>query len=372
MEHRPLRLGIVGGSISTGCCLPSFFESGSKAGNDSFAGLLAQARVGGMPLQVSNQAEGASGSSLASYCALDWFDADEPLDYLLIEFAANDLYLSTSSCHSADAKLLDTPKASMERLLLNWRAARPTTALVILHVCGPSKALRAAHCDDHDDNLTAAYGAHGISLRRSLSPEQFSAISWDRMGIHPDAAGHRAIADLVLDLLRQHASASASAGSALPLAHSPPAAGLARDAWRCRMCRSDAACPALRPMGNGGAGGGFRLSGRQLSYSHIVKVGWVGNRTGDEVSFHVGRARPVLLGLLCSYENVGVANVSLDHVSHQIDLQWRKKSSQMCVMPFAGDGASGVLSIRVASRDHGARAPGQADGRHPTAQLECL
>ena len=61
----------------------------------------------------------------------------------------------------------------------------------------------------------------------------------------------------------------------------------------------------------------------------------------------------MLLGLLCSYDNVGVANVSLDHVSHQVDLQWRKKSSQMCVMPFAGDGASGVLSIRVASRDHG-------------------
>ena len=88
---QPIRIGIVGGSISAGCCLDTYFDA---PGNDSYptassyGGLLATTQLDSRRLIINNQAESATGSSLASFCSVDWFD--EPLDYLLIEFAAND------------------------------------------------------------------------------------------------------------------------------------------------------------------------------------------------------------------------------------------------------------------------------------------
>ena len=122
---QPIRIGIVGGSISAGCCLDTYFDA---PGNDSYptassyGGLLATTQLDSRRLIINNQAEGATGSSLASFCSVDWFD--EPLDYLLIEFAANDASaLARRAAAPGAAAAADEARAAMERLLRNWRLA---------------------------------------------------------------------------------------------------------------------------------------------------------------------------------------------------------------------------------------------------------
>ena len=104
-----------------------------------------------------------------------------------------------------------------------------------------------------------------------------------------------------------------------------------------------------------------------------VKYGWIGTARGAVATFAVPAYSRVLVSLLCSYENVGTANVTLrravadDEASGRsanallaapvpnaplaLDMQWEQHSSQQCFAEVGTSGAGVHLLIVAVTSD---------------------
>ena len=254
------------------------------------------------------------------------------------------------------------------------------------------------------------------SLKRRLYPvggnETFDAVRW--IGPHPDPFGHMAAARILTHALRPLLSVPRGdrkrrAAGTLRVGLPPPlfldeAAEHPDRPWDCQACAfsSEAArrtfveirppadgdvprCEGLHPLAVAGfvvhAGSGLSASTTAGTAGTLAKIGWLGRQRGDHIAFAVplpsgavrqeparplseGQAVRVLLAMLCSYENVGAADVWLqwrdskrrddmsssarrgpaddvgngpwDAIVHAndrtVDLRWSSHTSQLCLV----------------------------------------
>lgn len=319
---RNISIGVLGGSISVGADLADV--------KHAYPNVLRSSHR----LTVRNYAIRATGVAQPSFC-LDAMVESLP-DVLLVEFAANDGHYghwhglrSVASTAGAASHALD-PLASMERLL---RRLPVQTTVLLLYICAPEFARTQRTEAKHQRNCSApsasqrclgtceglwapvarAYNLTELSVRQTHNT---SRVRWHR-GVHPDAAGHYAMAGLVArELVRraqitassQSAAAGGDGGGAHVHAHAVsqpawhrPARPAFLDAtweqpdvpWACGTCDWHG-CVGLPPVQNDGfvlAGDAAVLARRTLgnvsvqSDGHVRKFGWSSAKAGASISF---------------------------------------------------------------------------------------
>lgn len=367
----PLTIGVVGGSISfchgvsTPACYPSLL---SRVPN----------------ITVYNRAFPGVGAAMPSFC----LDAllPEHADVLVVETAANDGALGSLTAGSAL-----TPLNSMERLIRRMLLTRPRTHILLLYVCAPyikSKKVRnlgSGPCEGLYTNLTRHYAPtrrlSEVTLRSAAPLRVIQHLEWSGGGwlkIHPPADAHAAIAQLVFAEAIAHRppdrGQSMESAAVPPLVlpstlptplHLDPEFERVDEAWRCRTCGWHDCAHLSSPVSNTGFSvqapwGKLWQGERGYGVGQLRKFGWLGTAAGARVAFAVPSSSQILLAMLCSYENVGVAAAWIAPAGSSFDteapnavtlpLRWRDDSSQQCVVSVGTSGVGPhVVWLQVAS-----------------------
>ena len=353
---KALKIGILGGSIS--------FGDSVQIGK-SYPELLSA-----KGLTVYNRAIPATGVALPSFCVDELLP--EQTDFLVIEYAVNDGHfgtwhtetiVSTRSEGGQRTEIELDPLGSMERLIRHVRRTRPNTVPLILYIC-PSKE-RLHPCDGLYSPVARHYGVQELSIAALLGPRIDTSVMWNMH--HPDPVGHAAAALLVMRTLnerRQMASPNLPPPAYLPAWDSPHAD------WLCHTC-DWAGCDKLQPTHRAG----FELRGfesqaiapsRGASNEQMRKAGWAASQRASSVAFGVPPSSRVLAALLCSYENVGSAELAFSSGGAQsapaapsawrtVDLVWTKQTSQQCIVDAGISPAdAGLLWVQSGPNARGA------------------
>ena len=428
IARRNLSIAILGGSIS----------AGSGVGIHGTYGYLLQAHS--QRLRVLNRAVRATSSALPSFC-LDQL-VSERIDAVLIEYAVNDggfldanlagsvLSESSPATAAGHAPTEDTsiagailgavsasragasrlsplasiggqrldPMVSMERLLRRIRLSWPHAIPLLLYMCPRVKqdarqggavhngGDRTKRCEGLYSDLARLYNVTELSMRQTLGDTNESMITYAQR-IHPDCAGHTAMASAVIRELTASVRALVKPRSAHRLVRLALGAGSAGAAgaeaarggdadfavatqsplppprhmdaawervdtvWGCRTC-DWAGCASLQPKqySSGFERRGFagvfvprtiynattgEWRGNYAAHPFDVhKYGWSAHAVNETISFAVRRGAHVQVAFLCSYQSVGVAAVTAGRGSRErlLELQWSDMSSQQCVL----------------------------------------
>lgn len=256
--------------------------------------------------RVLNYAVPATPSSIISYC-VESTVRERDVDLFLIEFAMNDLHSQRFNGDGAmDNGKRTSAGAAMARLLrriaLAWPAA--SVALLFLHEA-------ALHVYDGHH----LYGATRIHVMVNKTFD----------GIHPTMDEHRRIAQAVRARM-QHLPFPALR---VPRVEAEPR-------WVC-VNASEMRSAAVR---------GFALRSRPRRFWDPERVAWVSNRTGDALEYGFPRADRVNLVFLCSYWDVGRADVQVGDAWRAVSLRWNMSSSQQCL--FSTAVSASRVRVRVA------------------------
>ena len=327
---RSMTIGVVGGSIS--------FGSGVSKGA-RYSDLLAKH----LNITVMNEALPATQVHFISFC-LDSVMPHVDLDFLVVEYAANDCGASSEKMltESSDGNYSTTllPMASMERLLRRVQITMPLTRIIMLYVCGPKSC---SNCNGLYSTLADRYRI------LEVSPTAVGISIHFPDGIHPDEAGHIAIARLV-----GHAVTSLD-NRLKPFAQQsmlPPPVYRSTwersdEVWSCRTCTHEN-CDSLTPVSSKG----FSVDRQHLSTNPVFhKWGYSAVLPSSEIRFSLSTSGGhVLLSFLCSYHDVGKAVVGLElggrvYRTTTVDLLWQQRSSQQCVSNIGAYYPGSVLII---------------------------
>jgi hypothetical protein len=221
----------------------------------------------------------------------------------------------------------------------------------ILAVC----KYQSTYCENIFESVANHYRAAGVFtislMKHGNRTRDRNQGQWFQSSHHPTASGHSEIAELVARAIGRDQANSKSSCADLP-----PARWLSASwehpnkPWQCHAC-SYTVCPRLQPIA--GTVRGFHLhgvmshGGSRVSLSEgkgMGKVGWLATQPGSTVVFNVNGGQhgaTVLLATLCSYENVGMADIFLTASDtmmaplfrpwHSLDMQWAPRSSQQCL-----------------------------------------
>jgi hypothetical protein len=216
-RHRPpLRIGVVGGSISWG--------SAVKRGVEDWPSLVTTFLNQYYPnanISLTNGCVPATPASFTSACLQNLVPQDA--DLVFVEFAVNESGAGEKQEPSAD----DLRRAAIryERLLRKLLSLPRRPAVVLLHLPAVGMTMGLSHpwcrqynqtAEDHLATVGDYYDAPSVSLRKAIwrlarQPDSRHAMNFTDFFsdtqkqpydfIHPLGPGHRAIADLVLHAL---------------------------------------------------------------------------------------------------------------------------------------------------------------------------
>ena len=330
-------VGIIGGSVSHGH---------GVAPGQRYGDVLSRMHN----MHVVNRAVRASGCAMASFCIDQMFAAD--LDVLVIEFAPNDGAMARSS----NVGLLSTgalapPLQSMERLLRRLKRDRPGTLPILLYMCAPG----LSPCEGLFGPVARHYGVSEISLADEPGSKE---VTWQFA--HPDAKGHSMAAKLIVRAVKAARDSLTSQPQGPLMKPLLPTAIWLNSSWEsidkpwhCASCDTKG-CQHLPVEGTAR---GFECKDYTLTdhlHTPQGKFGWAGSSRGAVVAFKVRSRSKVLVALLCSYTNVGIAGIGLglssrgiEHrTARELDLRWESHSSQHCLAE-AGESGKGAHTLWV-------------------------
>lgn len=381
----PLKIGVLGGSISWGAQLDNRIK-------ERYSTLLALT----LNATVINRAVPATGVSTPSLCLELILPKWRSLDVVVIEYNFNDAAVSTPI--ATEDGIAISALASLERLIrmLLSQHERPHPPLIIvLAVCEWSRSA----CETFYRNVTAYYRPTGCVVERSIHDGSTKSMrhverpffNHSMLGHwHPTKWGHAALGTLLTDTIR---NLRPSWVSGTPLLGPPPrlppprwlaeGSGVGRGdaSWKCLACSyTEGECPGLKPA----EANGFmlhmlqELTGTGVEGRGKVKPGWRAVAAGSSLVVALGTAeapRLVVLEALCSYENVGSASARLvttgsrdvtrfysnSTVATPVDFRWESNSSQHClkVIGHAPSHNEVWLHLNVTSKEGGMRGKNQ-------------
>ena len=328
----PLRVGVVGGSISWGAELENLLV-------DRWPSRLADylPRQVARNIKVENRAMPATSVALPSFCLESMVMPEASrLDFLFVEYNFNDAFGMEQDVALGGASL--GPESSMERLIRTVLSSSERPPWIgIVAVCRAWQ-----RCESIFSEVANHYSASGvfeISLHRDGHPSFTRSPSYRPGGWpffnashHPNRVGHGEIARLAAEQMKLRLSVSpmAGRGQSRACARLPPPRWITSSweipgvPWDCRACWYFD-CPRLPaiplPPGELPEASRFELV-RPVSdkgdegprEAGLGKLGWLATREGSTVGFELdggADGATVILAALCSYDNVGAAEVYL-------------------------------------------------------------
>ncbi|XP_077865617.1 uncharacterized protein LOC144352409 [Saccoglossus kowalevskii] len=185
LTGQPLKIGVIGGSISAGACLPSK--------NYIFAlvfGRLMQSILG-TPVEVRRGAISACGSNYFTYCTPIHVKVQDK-DIIFLEHAANDNWKLGSTY-------------AQERLLRSLLTLSNQPQLMYINfLLGPQ--MKPNLCFNAElkelTPLSEHYSIPAISLRNAICPTHIDRFKelFAKDGIHPSVVSHEIVAAVMLEL----------------------------------------------------------------------------------------------------------------------------------------------------------------------------
>eukprot|EP00884_Botryococcus_braunii_P016637 jgi/Botrbrau1/3657/Bobra.0204s0047.1 len=343
-----VKVVMLGGSVTAGM--------GVADRNESFAGLLSKwfhafhPLVGGH-VKFINSAVAATTSSYTSQCLPNFVPSD--VDIVFLEFALNDYEgLPTRTTASMDnyqrrgyerllRKLLDYPNAPAIIPVYWWAGIRHNFTFWDV-------------AEDQLETLAKYYELSSISFRNAYYKQIMTAAQGFNLSrimcdeVHPNHLGHRYLADLIIAYLQQ----SLAEALLLPPDTAPRLEGFPPPLFEGNNASFTGKCVRDNDFKNTVVEAqGFHWSNQAKPGAPQEKWGYVGTEAGSYVKIQVGQGRGkdgvipasrqtyVSVGMLKSYEGMGVANLSCNSSTvvegtcscgtRQIDMQHQQKISQV-------------------------------------------
>eukprot|EP00884_Botryococcus_braunii_P008548 jgi/Botrbrau1/17695/Bobra.0166s0119.1 len=366
---QPVKVVLLGGSVAVGM--------GVVDRNNSFASLLAKwfqsfKTITGDNVQFINSAVAATTSSYASQCVDDFVPSDT--DIVFLEYALNDWEV----VDSAKVSWMDNyQRRGYERLIRKISAFPNAPAIILTHWWSPPHFNYSFWnvAEDQFDTMAKYYGLSSISFRNAYYHQIMTAANGFNLTdflcdhVHPNILGHRYFADLIIGHL-QHSLVEALLlpyDEGLWLNGLPPPLFEGNNATSGGKCVRDDAFKSTVVSAQG-----FEWKNQAKEGAPQAKWGYVGLTPGSYLVIDVGsgdvgpssniapRQTIVALGVLKSYEDMGVATISCrsshEHPKEcvcnnwQIDLHHQHHTSQVYwISGLVTTGPHCLLQVTIAN-----------------------